>query len=54
MDADNDLRYDALNSINRMEKGAANLDGTLLVYIKTESTKSYLLKISMMRMRTAL
>ena len=45
MEANNDLRYDALNSINSMEKGAANLDGTLLVYIKTNSSNSYLLKI---------
>lgn len=45
MEANNDLRYDALNSINMMEKGAAALNGTLLVYIKTNSTNSYLLKI---------
>lgn len=45
MEANNDLRYDAINSINSMEKGAANLDGVLLVYIKTSSTRSYLLKI---------
>jgi len=45
MEANNDLRYDALNSINMMEKGAAALDGTLLVYIKTNSTISYLLRI---------
>ena len=45
MEANNDLRYDALNSVNRMEKGAAGINGTLLVYIKTTSTKSYLLKI---------
>jgi hypothetical protein len=45
MEANNDLRYDALNSINMMEKGASALDGTLLVYIKTNSTNSYLLKI---------
>ena len=45
MEANNDLRYDALNSINQMEKGAANIDGTLLVYIKTSSVRSYLLKI---------
>ena len=45
MEANNDLRYDALNSINNMEKGAANLDGVLLVYIKTSSVRSYLLKI---------
>jgi hypothetical protein len=45
MEANNDLRYDALNSINRMELGAKNLNGTLLVYIKTSSVRSYLLKI---------
>lgn len=45
MEANNDLRYDALNSINRMEKGAKDLNGTLLVYIKTSSVRSYLLKI---------
>lgn len=45
MEANNDLRYDAINSINNMEKGAANLDGVLLVYIKTSSVRSYLLKI---------
>lgn len=45
MEANNDLRYDALNSINMMEKGAGALDGTLLVYIKTNSANSYLLKI---------
>jgi hypothetical protein len=45
MEANNDLRYDALNSINMMEKGAADLDGTLLVYIKTTATTSYLLRI---------
>lgn len=45
MEANNDLRYDAINSINSMEKGAANLDGVLLVYIKTSSVRSYLLKI---------
>ncbi|MDN3586752.1 clostripain-related cysteine peptidase [Pedobacter aquatilis] len=45
MEANNDLRYDALNSINMMEKGAADLDGALLVYIKTSSVRSYLLKI---------
>lgn len=45
MEANNDLRYDALNSINMMEKGASNLDGTLLVYVKTSSVRSYLLKI---------
>ncbi|MCX2481141.1 clostripain-related cysteine peptidase [Pedobacter sp. MC2016-15] len=45
MEANNDLRYDALNSINRMEKGAQALDGILLVYIKTSSVRSYLLKI---------
>jgi hypothetical protein len=45
MEANNDLRYDALNSINRMELGANNLNGTLLVYIKTSSVRSYLLKI---------
>src|ERR1700754_5205846 len=46
MEANNDLRYDALNSINMMEKGAAALDGTLLVYIKPNSPNSYLLKIN--------
>lgn len=45
MEANNDLRYDAINSINSMEKGAANLDGVLLVYIKTSSVRSYLLRI---------
>jgi hypothetical protein len=45
MEANNDLRYEALNSINRMELGAKNLNGTLLVYIKTSSVRSYLLKI---------
>lgn len=45
MDANNDLRYEALNSINRMEKGAKEIDGILLVYIKTSSVRSYLLKI---------
>lgn len=45
MEANNDLRYDAINSINNMEKGAANLDGVLLVYIRTSSVRSYLLKI---------
>jgi hypothetical protein len=45
MEANNDLRYDALNSINQMEKGAGGIDGVLLVYIKTESTTSYLLRI---------
>ncbi|MVN91294.1 clostripain-related cysteine peptidase [Mucilaginibacter aquatilis] len=45
MEANNNLKYDALNSINMMERGAANLDGNLLVYIKTESATSYLLKI---------
>lgn len=45
MEANNDLRYEALTSINRMEKGARDIDGTLLVYIKTSSVRSYLLKI---------
>ncbi len=45
MEANNDLRYDALNSVNRMEKGATGINGTLLVYLKTSSAKSYLLKI---------
>ncbi|WP_316831504.1 clostripain-related cysteine peptidase [Pedobacter aquatilis] len=45
MEANNDLRYDAVNSINMMEKGAKDIDGTLLVYIKTSSVRSYLLKI---------
>lgn len=45
MEANNDLRFDALNSINMMEKGAAGIDGTLLVYIKTSTLRSYLLKI---------
>lgn len=45
MEANNDLRYDALNCINGMEKGALNIDGVMLVYIKTENKKSYLLKI---------
>lgn len=45
MEANNDLRYEALTSINRMEKGAREIDGTLLVYIKTSSVRSYLLKI---------
>lgn len=45
MEANNDLRYEALTSINRMEKAAKDIDGTLLVYIKTSSTRSYLLKI---------
>jgi hypothetical protein len=45
MEANNDLRFDALNSINMMEKGAQGIDGTLLVYIKTSAVRSYLLKI---------
>lgn len=45
MEANNDLRYEALTSINRMEKGAKDIDGILLVYIKTSSIRSYLLKI---------
>lgn len=45
MEANNDLRYEALTSINRMEKGAKDIDGVLLVYIKTSSVRSYLLKI---------
>jgi hypothetical protein len=45
MEANNNLTDEALNSINALEQGAVDLDGILLVYIKTNSTKSYLLRI---------
>lgn len=45
MEANNNLKYDALNSVNGMEQGALNIDGILLVYIKTTNRYSYLLKI---------
>jgi len=43
--ANNNLKYDALISINKMEQGANDLGGNLLVFIKTNSNTSYLLKI---------
>lgn len=45
MEANNDLRAEALNSIDQMEKAAANLDGVLLVYLKTSTGSAQLLKI---------
>ncbi len=45
IEANNNLESEALNSINGLEQGALNIDGVLLVYIKTTDTKSYLLKI---------
>ncbi|WP_443940011.1 clostripain-related cysteine peptidase [Pedobacter sp. MW01-1-1] len=43
--ANNNLREDAVNSINKMEKGAQKLNGNLIVFVKTSSNKSVLLKI---------
>lgn len=45
VEANNNLIDEALNSINALEQGALGIDGILLVYIKTSSAKSYLLKI---------
>lgn len=45
MEANNNLRAEALNSIDQMEMGAMQLDGTLLVYLKTSSGSAQLLKI---------
>lgn len=44
MAANNDLRGDAINCINHMEAGYTGT-GNLLVYIKTASENSYILKI---------
>lgn len=43
--ANNTLEYDAVNSINKMEKGAKALNGNLIVFVKTNSNNSHLLKI---------
>jgi len=43
--ANNTLEFDATNSINRMEKGAKGLTGNLIVFVKTNSGNSHLLKI---------
>lgn len=44
MAANNDLRTDAINCINRMEAGVSG-NNNLLVFIKTTSEASYILKI---------
>ncbi|MEO6524475.1 MAG: clostripain-related cysteine peptidase [Mucilaginibacter sp.] len=41
----NNLQYDAINSINKLEMGLNNANATLLVFVKTTSAHSYLLKI---------
>jgi len=41
----NDLKTEALESIVKMQRGAKNMDGDLLVFIKTERDRSHLLKI---------
>lgn len=43
--ANNTLEYDAINSINKMESAAKDLKGNLIVYVKTNSGNSHLLKI---------
>lgn len=43
--ANNNLKFDALKSINKMEQGVNALKGNLLVFIKTNSNSSHLLKI---------
>lgn len=43
--ANNNLKLDALRSINLMEQGAKLINGNLLVFVKTTSNSSYLLKI---------
>ena len=43
--ANNNLKLDALKSINRMEQGAKLINGNLLVFVKTTSSSSHLLKI---------
>jgi len=45
MEANNNLKFDALNSINGLEQGFNIKHGNLLVYIKTNDKFSYLLKI---------
>lgn len=45
MEANNDLKYEALSSINSMERGYSNPKDNLLVYIKTEDNVSHILKI---------
>lgn len=43
--ANNNLENDALNSINKMENAAKSLKGNLIVFVKTNSNNSYLLRI---------
>lgn len=45
MAANNNLRQDALNNINQMERAVNDADGNLIVYIKTSSSSSHLLRI---------
>jgi len=45
MEANNNLKSDAMACINAMENGFVDIDGVLLVYIKSTNGKSYLLKI---------
>lgn len=45
MEANNNLKPEAMMSINGMESGVAAIDGMLLVFIKSEDNVSYLLKI---------
>lgn len=45
MEANNNLKQEAFDSINGMEEGALNINGVLLVYVKTDNNKSYLLRI---------
>lgn len=46
MEANNNLKYDAINSINSMEAGFVGAKQNLLVYIKTEDKVSFVLKIA--------
>lgn len=43
--ANNDLISDAISSINNLELGAKDLKGQMLVFVKTNTSNSYLLKI---------
>lgn len=45
MEANNNLEQEALDCINSMEQGALDINGILLVYVKTSSSHSYLLRI---------
>lgn len=45
MAANNNLAYDALNSFKKIKNGVASINGNLLVLLKTESARSYLLKV---------